>query len=557
MSAPATTDAGTWSPLGMVRLLGLFLLGATFTSMMVQWSLLWGRLAHAPSFDDVNYLLDGLKRYYELHHYDYVAYDYHCSGSWFGLIWTDPPHSPFATYLAALSYSIWGLAETSPYYGNVIIVFGLLWAVEFFTRGIGPLQRVLLVLMALAFPLAALSVTEFRPDLAYSLATAIGCLLLVRRPLMEIPVVELVVAGFLFAAGLLIKTTTFPLVIAVMGTSLFVSSVNQLWPLQRERIIPVAWRWLWVLLPVVVFAVPFYIVSYSKIANYLHQALVASGDLYLRKVTPLERFTFYFYGQPLEEGLGNAAWVIPTAAILLLVGLGFGLRVSGWRYLRLLSPLFIAYVIMTLSPMKYLFAGTFFYWMLALTSLLILRDLWAACERPTQRHAGYNLLSLGLHLLAIAAVLSWSPPTTNRLGEKNRALSKAITVAERQMINELAARVSPVGPVSVFSNVALNYGIVPESVEYLLWLKGRTNVSFFDNLHTQDTPYLKKRLAQSDFVITTEGDNPYLSPGLKLDEKMDVINAYMKQDPRFQQIGQWELPYGNTLMLFQRVTSHQ
>jgi hypothetical protein len=73
---------------------------------IVNYSTHHGRLATLPDFDDCTYLLDGYQRY------DYVRTNGLLSAP--GDYISNPPHSPYATYLATFSYWLFGFDSASP-----------------------------------------------------------------------------------------------------------------------------------------------------------------------------------------------------------------------------------------------------------------------------------------------------------------------------------------------------------------------------------------------------------------------------------------------------------
>ena len=95
-------------------LLLVLLSGSLFTAFALQWSFHNGRLTRDPGFDDVVYFLDGLERaqVFYTHGFEGLARD----------LLKNPPHSPWSTGLAFLSFLILGVHNWAPYLANGILV---------------------------------------------------------------------------------------------------------------------------------------------------------------------------------------------------------------------------------------------------------------------------------------------------------------------------------------------------------------------------------------------------------------------------------------------------
>src|SRR6185312_8396318 len=78
-------------------------ISAAFTAIVIQWSLLHGKLAIYPFYDDVSYFMDALERLQEFY-----------AGGWSHLvreIIDRPPHSLFSCLLALGSYMVLGARD--------------------------------------------------------------------------------------------------------------------------------------------------------------------------------------------------------------------------------------------------------------------------------------------------------------------------------------------------------------------------------------------------------------------------------------------------------------
>jgi hypothetical protein len=239
---------------------------ALFTASIILFSLEFGRLLIGPYYDDLAYFLDAIRRLRVLDD----------SGVW-GWVraWIQrPPHSPSATILAALSYAALGTHDWAPSVANGFVVLVLLLGVDWLQPGASMKQRLLLAAFVLTVPLAQIAVRDFRPDVLSGVCTALGALVLLHGPPEPPDLTRRWVAGGLFAAALLSKTTTCVYTIYMCGVALVTDAVVARlvyrWPWHRI-LHPRAWGT--VLLPIVVLAGPHYAFAYRHVYAYIHEVL--------------------------------------------------------------------------------------------------------------------------------------------------------------------------------------------------------------------------------------------------------------------------------------------
>ena len=192
------------------------LLSSLFTDVIVQYSFRHGRLLGPPLYDDVTYFNDGLQRL------DVAERE--------GLVSVirshvqDPPHSPFATYLAAASFALFGSRDWAPYAGNVVIVLTFVGFVGYLLREAPRWIRVVIQAFALTVPLAGVSVFDFKPDMACALVTAMGCVLALEKPLFTVAGRGRSIAvGSCFGLALLIKPSIFALTVILLVASILLA----------------------------------------------------------------------------------------------------------------------------------------------------------------------------------------------------------------------------------------------------------------------------------------------------------------------------------------------
>src|ERR1700730_7971368 len=143
-----------------------------YAANVIQWSIRFGRLAMDPVFDDVGYLFDGLQRLNSLDRSGFHAF---CQ-----TFISSPPHSPWSTSLAILSFALMGIHDWAPYTLNSLLIFFFL-CVAWDLVGQGKAftaAAITSTVLLLQLPFQA--VLEFRPYFAVGLFTAAFSLLILK-----------------------------------------------------------------------------------------------------------------------------------------------------------------------------------------------------------------------------------------------------------------------------------------------------------------------------------------------------------------------------------------
>jgi Dolichyl-phosphate-mannose-protein mannosyltransferase len=175
-----------------------------YAANVIQWSIRFGRLAMDPVFDDVGYFIDGLQR---LNILDRSGFHEFCQS-----FISSPPHSPWSTSLAILSFALMGVHDWAPYALNSLLVF-LFLCVAWDLVGQGNAFRgaaITSIILLLQLPFQA--VLEFRPDFAVALFTATFSLLILKMGCYEIEteIRNHFLLGLLAGLAYLTKPSFFP-----------------------------------------------------------------------------------------------------------------------------------------------------------------------------------------------------------------------------------------------------------------------------------------------------------------------------------------------------------
>ncbi|MBV9122536.1 MAG: hypothetical protein JO112_04195, partial [Planctomycetes bacterium] len=201
--APSDGDVGpTFGPWSPRRLFMVLILAICFTSWTVQFSRQHGRLISPPQYDDVVYMNDGADRLEELYVHGFSGLIRSC--------YRNPPHSPFSTFVAAVSFGIFGLQEWAPYAGNVLVVFFLIGFADRLLQGCHAVVHGLGLAVVFLLPLTQFAVFEFRPDFFAGLLIASGVVSLLATSFVVAPFRHRLLIGVVFGLAFLAKPPLCP-----------------------------------------------------------------------------------------------------------------------------------------------------------------------------------------------------------------------------------------------------------------------------------------------------------------------------------------------------------
>jgi hypothetical protein len=186
---------------------GLALFGSmTLAGYALQLSRQIGRLSRPATYDDVVYLLEGIDLY--------DAFQIHGPPALFETLLH--AHAPTQTFLAFLSFVIFGPQLWSAYALNTVLVLLLAAIALYVSNGLPRLPRAIILLAALSTPLAANLVAEFRPDLYWGIATGFAVFLILQHRFFDSDATRYrLISGLVSGAALLAKPSASP---ATAGT---------------------------------------------------------------------------------------------------------------------------------------------------------------------------------------------------------------------------------------------------------------------------------------------------------------------------------------------------
>jgi hypothetical protein len=333
-------------------------LGALFTikfGILMNGSVIFGRLAVPPLYDDVYYFVDALDR----------VRLFDDSGLWAVIsnAIAAPPHAPYSTIAAGLAFLVIGPYPAAAYFMNVVSLFLI---TMFWTR-----------LFRVPFPISVLfgaaiictgwfdaAVTIFHPDLIMGYGAAIIAAALVFQDEVLSSTRRVVSVGVAAGLVLLTKPSAFVAPLALLfvafasGAVASVTAGDTFRSLGRRAAIGLG--------AMVLVAGSYYAVSLMDVLNYMYTVLVLDREIWDAHLSGIDDLLFYFY--QLQELFGIWGYF---AFILLFINVTLsilrGNKPAAIRLAGLLLCTLAGYTIQTLTSVKAMRFGMLVYGMIAAT----------------------------------------------------------------------------------------------------------------------------------------------------------------------------------------------
>jgi len=314
-----------------------------------------GRLSIVPIYDDVAYLVDGLKRLATL--------DQAGIGGFLVGFWTEPAHAPFSALTSTLGFLMTGGAVWGPYLLNSVWVIAALCIAMIVLRRVHPWSAAGIAVAVLAAPIFGGAVTEFRPDPVWGLLVGFSLLAMTATDLLRAPLSRLFAIGLLFGAAVLSKPTAAPASVAVLGVGIIVQVALQLaFEVQRPTMTEVGRRVGTVALGVVVVITPYFLASGAEILSYVLAVMRTESDVWATSTSTMGHLTYYLNR---ETGTMMLGWIwylaLPTLLLCTAVLAVTRERYHSCGFAALMAALCAAYFIVTVSKVKTPMIGSILY----------------------------------------------------------------------------------------------------------------------------------------------------------------------------------------------------
>lgn len=488
-----------WQPSPTVTpilLLGSVAVAGVFYFADLGYLQLNGRLAVAPRYDDVVYLLDALERV--------TRRGFPGLRGVVTSFVQHPPHSPGSTITGMVGYSLFGPFLLSAYAANAWILGLFAWVVVTSSHRLrSSLTRLLFLAILLFLPLAQAMVTEFRPDLASGLLFGLALFKLCTTELASSSLPKRVGIGLLFFLAIFVKPSVAVVVAPMAVVALVVASVVQ--SLEERSAKPPA-RSLAVLWAFLLPMAPFGIIWGPDTAAYIYQALVSNSDIWHTNPDPLFNWTYHSIGSGGSAAFGP--FLIPAIIIFASDGISLIRQRRDPAAVRQLSVYFVLavlYAAMSLSAEKTVFQGSMFYLPLAIAFVA------ASVRRLEWLGQRIGWLSQTAALVFILALVAWWTPLGFSYTDKQPSyLSKRMLSALGDTLEQIQVERSSSTCQTPISVLALNpQPVSPEAIALEMLLRGSSiqwqNAAFF---RTEDETL--KISSQANVVVLPSLGDPTL-----------------------------------------------
>jgi len=476
-----------------------------------------------PVYDDVGYMIDGLRR---LNVLDSAGVHAFCQ-----TFVQSVPHSPWSTFLAVVAFALFGVNDWAPYLLNGLLVFFLLclaWNVAGQTTS----TRVAITSVVLLSQLPFQAILEFRPDFAAALFTAGFALLLLKMGIHGVErKVELrayFCVGLLAGLAYLTKPSFFPHTTVMLFAALFISEIDRgLLARGRFEILGITRRSLLALAGAVLVAGPYFSVNWRAVLDYF---LVNTGS---GKEANIWKQPGGFWGSLAERLHGYSVSITlgrftNLFAIWLLVGVAIALVYRNYRaVLFSVSGILLSAISLLVIAAGQMGDPHFSYaWMI----LFVLTTLYATGEiakDPKTAFLAFVFCVMSFFTFYKAAPKTpWHVTMDTARGESmNQAIVERI--AARAATN-LGAR-----PVIVYSTFM---GDVNAASQDWLALKENVKASFRDLHRSGDITEHLAAIRTADFVEVADSSSAWLVRWLPSTPLQDALLQNLRNQSNFREI---------------------
>ncbi len=512
-----------------INTLAAFLVAIIFTVFCLQWSLMRGRLSQDSTYDDCAYLIDGAQR---------LGVFYESGAGAFVLDLAEhPPHSPFSTLGAALSFAVFGLHDWAPYAFNGIIVFALLCFIGYIAREHPLSVRLMAMALGLTLPLSVVAIHDFRPDVACGLLTASAFFLVVESVAFR-SVAErrrgLLAGGTIFGIALWVKPSFFAHTlameaIAIAGGWTFAIVLN------TERKNP--WRLLsqialCVVLPCLMVAAPYYGINARHALGYFIEHTVGEhGGVWKLPGGWAGSIEYYTLGGAGKALLGEG-FIVCLIAFFVAFGRTATLRCGKEIAFQglLLAGVFASLGAMIYGRIANPFFGSSFQILLVFVVLrgvlFALSKIESAGRRILFACTALGLLSfVNVSFLRLTRVWDHYSPAVNALIGRGNSLNQRIVDDITAKLGVHASLVTE--PPVIFSTVT---GFInATSMEWLAIMGGRRLVTTDAQLD-RDLEVFRRKITSATFIVSADDGTEGVFQGLPGWERRFDIAALITQE---------------------------
>lgn len=416
--------------MGRSTRIGLFVLVAFLllhVTGVMSYLLRDGRLSMVPIYDDVVYLLDGLRRLSVLDQ----------KGATGVLIdfYKQPPHAPLTALTSMLGLLLSAGGVWGPYLLNAGWLAFILLLGWFALHHAATATRAGILVAVLATPIFGFVVAEFRPDAVWGLLVGFAVLVMTSISVVRAHAGKLFALGLLLGLAIISKPTAAPASMAVLAGA-WIIQVCASMLLERTWSISRAARASgWAALGALCLVTPYLMANGAGILAYIREVM---GDSSMWR-TPGSAWVHMSYYLSRSTGITAMGWVWYAAPPLVAASVAVIARRRDKQALPAFAAITaatgVAYLIVTVSAVKSLMIGSILY------GTIIAGAVWSL---------GYLITRLRLRARAVLMVgalvfaMQWVPragqvhridPAMMATDTANRAILPALTEILRDRPN--------------------------------------------------------------------------------------------------------------------------
>jgi hypothetical protein len=496
-----------------------------YAANVIQWSIRFGRLAMDPVFDDVGYLIDGLQR---LNILDRAGIHAFCQ-----TFINSPPHSPWSTSLALISFALMGVHDWAPYALNSLLLFLFLCVAWDLVGQNNALTGAAILSVILLLQLPFQAILEFRPDFAAALFTAAFSLLILKMGCYEIEaeIRNHFFAGLLAGLACLTKPTFFPHTSVMFFAAIVISEICRgLHSRTRFDAWGIVRRFLAALAGAILVAGPYFVLSWPTVLDYFLTNAGSGKDAAIWKVAGgfWAALSSRLSGYSMDLMLGRFSRLL---TIWLFLGLGFALFQQNYRaMLFMLGGVLLAAVSLLLISAGQMSDPHFSYtW----TILFVLTTLFAVSEIAKSQIGTFS--AIAFCILSIFTFYKATPTRNIWLVIHDTARGESMNQA---IVERIAARANAdpsARPTVVYSTFM---GKVNAGSQNWLALTHNNNIQFRDLHRSGDIVEHLAAIQSADFVEIADSGSQWLDRWLpsaslqsSLLEKVRSLSAFEELAP--------------------------
>ena len=517
------------------------IIAVLFTAVMISYSMRAGRLLVAPTYDDVNYLTDAARRIHVWDSTDVFRGIRH---------WVNnPPHSPGETLLAMTGFAVFGIHDWAAYTANAFLILGLLLGADFLLNGLRMLEKIAVAIFILSVPISCICVTEFRPDCAAGLATALAILLTLREGALN-TLRRQIAVGLLWAVALLMKPSIFPLTLGLAAMS-FTFHISIRWLGER---IPLRQAihcraWLLVGATALILAAPHYIGASHHILSYIHLNVIGADRevWYVPGDWPVQ-LLYFWGGTGGKMMLGEHIWVLtPLTLTGATAMLCLGKRSQRMRLLAIALIMVAAYAVPSINPVKNHFFAVSFDFLLVFSAATALGGIFRTTYQRQWKTIAIR--GIGFSVIIIAVLLSRLPEGLFGFGTTQSTDTVMVLRRVQQQIDESIRRNRRELMPTVFCTTGGYADASP--IAFLSIARGQELAAYIPYTKTDLLTY-RRSMQEASFIIASQRGTGLVYdwlPSAKLQEQALAIAKSMNE---FECIAKIPALHGKCFFVFAR-----